>query len=168
MWRPADKDWMRWLTKSSGRFRVKQHWVSKCLPTPTEKRKKKAAEKTPHFYALSQGKQTEPCSAGAWLILPPLLWVIWGAVSTRGMELALTGVDFRLSITATLKMTSNSTSANALICLSSPLKNCVASHGRGLHYLLHICIIKIISAMTARMKWHPCEYNVNVHDVSFP
>lgn len=53
-----------------------------------------AADATPHFYALSRGKQTEPCSAGTWLVVPPLLWVIWRAVSTRGMESALTGVDF--------------------------------------------------------------------------
>lgn len=71
----------------------------------------------PHFYALSWGKQTEPCSAGTWLVLPPLLWIIWRAVSTRGMEAALTAVDFT---------SSNSTSANALEkCLNGPLK-CVA------------------------------------------
>lgn len=64
---------------------------------------------TSRFNALSQGKQTEPCSSGTWLVLPPLLWVI----STRGMELALTGVDFTIFEHLSADV-ANSTSANAL------------------------------------------------------
>lgn len=35
----------------------------------------------------------------------------------------------------------------------------IASH-KGLHHVLCFCIIQIISAMTTRMAWHPCEHNV--------
>ena len=119
-----------------------------------------APDTTPHFYALSQGKQTEPCSAGTWLVLPPLLWIIWRAVSTRGMELALTGVDFTSFRTPPCGW--NSTSANAWTMFEQPIKMCCIAQ-KGLHHVFIfffyiICIIKIISAMTARMTWHPCEY----------
>lgn len=52
------------------------------------------------FLCTQQGKQTEPWPWWAWLVLPPLLWVILREreqVSMWGMELALTGVDFTSS-----------------------------------------------------------------------
>lgn len=124
--REASAKYEHWRISSKN-----SHGLGRCLP-------QMAPDTTPHFHALSQGKQTEPCSAGTWLVLPPLLWIIWRAVSTRGMELALTGVDFTSSNTS-LKVTSNSTSANALKMSEQPIKMCCIAQGVAscLTYLYH-------------------------------
>lgn len=64
------------LTRSIREFWVKLRFFFFFLP-------QMAPDTTPHFYALSQGKQTEPCSAGTWLVLPPLLWIIWSSQYER-------------------------------------------------------------------------------------
>lgn len=70
MWSAAE--WQREESANS------EHWSIYCRVKPAvvlADFAQATADVAPHFYALSQGKQTEPCSAGTWLVLPPLLWV---------------------------------------------------------------------------------------------
>lgn len=68
------------------------------------------------FQCTQQGKQTEPCSAGTWLVLPPLLWII----------LALTGVDFYVFVAPLRAWTQLQPTPETMS--EQPVKMCCIAH----------------------------------------
>lgn len=110
-------------------------------------------DSAPHFYVLSRGKQTEPCSAGTWLFCP-LFYGHSEAVSGRGMKSALTGVDVYVSERLPAGDL-NSQLQPMHQCLGGVLK-CAALHRRG-------CIMSYASApLKSLQRWLPEWFDTHV------
>lgn len=142
----------RVLTRSIGGFEGEQRWTRQVFAT--------------NVSGLNSTLLCTQSGKADWTMLsrnmvgfaPSFMDNLKEQVSTRGMELALTGVDFYVFEHLPADDLKLNFSQRRRQCLNSAFK-CVALH-KGAASCFTFCIIKIISAMTAQMTWHPCEYNV--------